>query len=627
MKKTAVFMFDSNVDMIFIPFSPFAESDRMEIRIQIKNEGVSGYINLKVYMDEEKESSIIYSKEDVFIEENEFYFTKIFQNLSGKAGNHKIIIRLNCSQKSQDAIINKVYSETKFEVLKCSENVLEGGFLVIGPPDNHPTCDNFTQKTKSLTDEQWEQLIDSYNEIGLKLLIIVSTQQLYDVHDSKSIRAHYESKLFPKSNITAKDPINAILNRADINGQKVVIGLDTLLNWGKRDYDNVYRLMEELYSRYKKHNSFYGWYDTRETGISYDSDPNFDWGWTIERFAKVREKADELSPVKAVVFSPNTFFHNKEGITQPGISAEFLKLVKEGKLGINIIVPQDTIGQRRAFRNTYLEMLLNTQEIHSIKHVIKHFSALCNACKDSETHLWANCESFIFGKEGYLVPRCIEKDGFDGEKGFVQQITALRPYVEKVITFMLNGFYCKPDFVPNIGGEIANDMYVKYSNYILNPDIRYKNLALNKKYQLSTLPVRNFPDSNYSATDGVLYGGESFNTDINKTFAYKLEAYEKINVSMVIDLCENNQIDKFRYAEHWDKTYFSPDIVEVYFSNDNKNYQFAGLGEKYLNGWMDILSNKKMNDSRYIKVNFIKQNKSEKYTWMFIDEFEVLKKY
>ena len=53
-----------------------------------------------------------------------------------------------------------------------------------------------------------------------------------------------------------------------------------------------------------------------------------------------------------------------------------------------------------------------------------------------------------------------------GEQGFDRQIKAAEPYVEKIMTFMLSGFFCPPDFTPVPGGQAAIDQYNAYVDYM-----------------------------------------------------------------------------------------------------------------------------------------------------------------
>ena len=136
-------------------------------------------------------------------------------------------------------------------------------------------------------------------------------------------------------------------------------------------------------------------------------------------------------------------------------------------------MPQDWVGQC-AFH------IEDSEEMHQKLAVI---------CKSVHKHLWANCESFNFtdtpdGKwENWgctfkdfpwdaprvLVPR-FRGGGMVGEQGFDKQILAALPYVEKIQTFMLSGFFCPPDFTPICGDQAAikqfND-YVDYRNGII----------------------------------------------------------------------------------------------------------------------------------------------------------------
>ena len=90
--------------------------------------------------------------------------------------------------------------------------------------------------------------------------------------------------------------------------------------------------------------------------------------------------------------------------------------------------------------------------------------SLLRFCKMVDKHFWANCESFNF-ENGYLiVPRFMD-GGMDGEAGFIQQIETVRPYAEKIMTFMLSGLFNPPGLFPCPGGEKTINQYCTYAEY------------------------------------------------------------------------------------------------------------------------------------------------------------------
>ena len=55
--------------------------------------------------------------------------------------------------------------------------------------------------------------------------------------------------------------------------------------------------------------------------------------------------------------------------------------------------------------------------------------------------------------------------GMIGEQGFDRQMNAVRPFAEKIMAFMLSGFFCPTNFKIKCGGEVAVLQYEKYISY------------------------------------------------------------------------------------------------------------------------------------------------------------------
>jgi len=104
----------------------------------------------------------------------------------------------------------------------------------------------------------------------------------------------------------------------------------------------------------------------------------------------------------------------------------------------------------------------------------KLFRDLQAVCRAAGKHAWANCESFDwignlqaknFNGEGkYLTARYLG-GGMVGKKGFDKQLRTVRPFVEKISTFMLNGFFAPPSIKPICGGAPALKQYLDYCAY------------------------------------------------------------------------------------------------------------------------------------------------------------------
>ena len=416
---SACFKIDKDFDIKLLPYSPVQERDPLEARIQFKNIGdADGEMELCIRLNGE-----VIETQTVFVKKGEYGFVKCFPDIKGKIGTN---------------ILDVNGEIVEFEVVKEHPVLLDGGFVMLGPPNDRKCCVTYTPDVKAMLDSDWASYIDDLHNMrqtGIIVMVSHQYERLYYV-DPLKVTAHYEgSKLYPKSDILAKDPIEAILTAADKNGQNVFIGVGN--NYGRTGEPED---VEELFERYHSHKSFYGWYFADEINMR---------TFTPEHGDKLNRntlKARELSPAKPILTSP---------YRQPG--PVFIEYIKNHDL-FDIIMPQDFIGQN----------------IHTLKESLEQNIVLLDYCQKSKKHLWGNCEAFNFavannmpagsGAMSLLVPR-YKNGGMDGEEGFIQQMETVRPYVEKIMNFMFSGFFTTPDARIKPGGQAAVKQYNDYMEY------------------------------------------------------------------------------------------------------------------------------------------------------------------
>ena len=425
--KHNVFSCDSSVDITFIPFMPATTQDNVELRIQLKTAKSGALLDTMVLVDGKE----IHSVEKQPVEK--FYF---FNNFSYYTeGTHSLLVRFR--ESGQDE-----FEETKlsFCIEKERKPLLSGGFIMLGPPNDRKPCSPFTEATKQMSEKDWERYIGEMAKLDIRFIIIAVTVQLRTMKGENT--AHYDSNLYPHSDILAKDPIRAILRAAEANGQYVFIGLGHTYCG---TLPNTTDVMDELYAIYGDSPAFYGWYESEEINMRQNNDKLY------ERWQHLRDHALSLSPVKPFLVSPYADGENVYDKTG-GIHPEFLKRLEAGEASFDIIAPQDMVG------HTVEGGRLTVKESGEMYH---HLSKSCSIAKK---HLWANCEAFDFNESLQLVPR-FNGGGMNGENGYIQQIEAVHPYVEKIGTFMLNGFFSPEGFEPMLGGKRAVEQCECYRSY------------------------------------------------------------------------------------------------------------------------------------------------------------------
>lgn len=612
-----------DLDLLYIPFEPVSEHDTLEIRLQIKNQGAAGQVEVGMYLDG-REARHKFAACRLAIAANAWGFCNVFRKMDGLAGPHTLHVSLAPDQPGSEPN----WIAKPLAVRKYAPNLIEGSFFLLAS-DGKPNAGIFTKGLADLTDRQWMEQVDSFNEIGIKTLIMMSSIQFADIkyrytpEADRGLRAHYASRYYPRSAIQAQDPIRAILAAADRNGQTVFLSAGNHLSI-MEDYG---RVMEELYGLYSQYKSFYGWYFPVEPTIAR---PLAGFDWFLKLAGEIRAKADELAPAKpllvSVALGDYDFIND---ILHTGVHREIYNYFKAGRAPFNIIAPMDSVG--------CAELALGR--------VQSFYSVLRDACRNTPLHLWANAESFDVNADRQLVAR-FRGGGFDGPQGLLQQIACERPYAEKIITFEMTGFWAKPGLMPELGGPQAMAQYAQYRAYMAKPLPVYQNIALGKKYTKSAPPhfpgrkklapgLRDHypcaPDmAGATATDGIQCSGMSHGAGHDLMFGYYvMEADGVLQVDITVDLEQVGRVDLVRCSQVA-AAHFAPDRIAVYAGDDAQALRPVGEANAYRHGWLTVPAGL---DCRYVQVRFFKAHQQRHYDYkndenfscLIIDEIEILR--
>ncbi len=612
-----------DLDLCYIPFEPVSEDDTLEIRLQIANQGAAGQVEIAMHLDG-REPARRFAVRRIRAPARAHGFCTVFKSMAGLAGSHTLHVSLaDTARPGADPI----WIARPLAVRPYAPNLLEGSFFLLAS-EGKPNTLSFARDLSELTDRQWAEQVDSFNEIGIKALIMMSSIQFADIkyrytpEADRGLRAHYASRHYPRSAIKAQDPIRAILTAAERNGQSVFLSAGNHLSI----MDDYGRVMEELYELYGQYKSFYGWYFPVEPTVAR---PLAEFEWFLKLAAEIRRKADQLAPAKpllvSVALGDYDFIND---VLHTGLHRELYRYFKEGRAPFNIIAPMDSVG--------CAELALDR--------VQSFYSVLRDACRNTSLHVWANAESFDSDDARRLVPR-YRGGGFDGPQGLLQQIACERPYAEKVITFETTGFWAKPGLPPELGGPQAAAQYAQYRAYMQHPLPVFKNLALGKKYSRSAPP--NFPGrkklaperrdpfpcapdmAGTTATDGMLCSGMAHGAGHDLMFGYyAMEPDHVFQVDIAVDLEQICRVDLVRCsrvaAQH-----FAADRIAVYAGADGQSYRKAGEAEVYRHGWLSVSVNL---NCRFVKVKFFKAHQRRSYSYkndenfacLIVDEIEIL---
>lgn len=295
----------------------------------------------------------------------------------------------------------------------------------------------FNEDLKKLTDEDWKQKIYDMNSVGIKGVII---QNLFYCNESAGQhdmtvenyrgKAFYPSKVYPERfDITARDPVEAILSAADECEMNVFlgVGLFAWFDFSPESLEWHKRITQELFEMYGHHKSLYGWYVSEEMfGSLYYEYPylrDSDYKYIVNFFKEYKSFIKELTPTKPVALAANNIkFH------------EFEQEWKEILVNVDILLP---------FAFARDPERLNINEILTI-------------CKECGTHFWVDMEMFAWPLDNGLVPKSVE-----------ELIKEIRMYdeIEQIYGYQYTGIMNSPNFRYNLGGNKTRELYKGYYEY------------------------------------------------------------------------------------------------------------------------------------------------------------------
>lgn len=275
---------------------------------------------------------------------------------------------------------------------------------------------------------QWEREIAAMHTAGMRTIILQWMQA-----DSKNL-------------FEPPDPFPVLLDVAHRQKMRVVFGLRHdgrwWREWGDADYlqgeaKESIALAREVYRRYGKHPAFAGFY------IPYEIwDGSFTEAQTAqiaELLRTVGQACRQIAPGKPVFVAP--FF---AGLIPPERFEQlWLNLLKDKP--VDVVALQDGVGARSW-----------DDEIE--KRVSPYFAAMQRACRQRGVKLWCDLECFRLTNNNpsrpAFAPAAAER--------IVQQLKAVSPYVERVVTF---DFY---HYMSPYRGEAQKELYDGYLRLVVH---------------------------------------------------------------------------------------------------------------------------------------------------------------
>ena len=419
--------------MTLVPPSPCSERIKLDIRAAILNDShVAREIGISIYLDKPEQKNLLYNKTQT-VKPGEYFLVRFMWPALGYVGRHKIV--------SQAKIENKIITtESDIEIVS-SETIslrqISGAWAGITHWSNKEGK-YWQDDIKKLNDNQWREVVRGMNEIGMKIIVIqevLRNEEYVGKHKMEKEgykgKAYYSSKLYPeKMQITAADPIGAILDEADKTGSSVFLGVGMYawfdftagsLEWHKNT-------AKELWELYGHHKSFYGWYISEEVfGNLGDNEERRKE--IVVFFKEFKKYVNKLCPDKPIMLAPNC--HNLvEGLKYWPQLLENLDIVCP--FGFHRMPQGDMTGEQAA-------------------------SLLRKLCDEANSQLWLDMEVFLFAEDEALYPRPIE--------GVVSDFSRFDNF-EKILCYQYPGLMTPPWAQIKLGGQSAVNLFNAYKKFI-----------------------------------------------------------------------------------------------------------------------------------------------------------------
>lgn len=446
---TGLWADENNVSLTLIPPGKITNKVDLDIRGGIINKSdQQRTFEVSIYWGREKRNTLLYES-SVTVPAGKSETVKIVVPTKQRLGKHKVILKVTDG--------NRTYRKTKdIEVVESdirSIQQISGAWAGIYHW-SEIEGKHWNKDIKKMTDEQWKELVRSMHKVEMDMIVIQEVfrnEQYVGKHnttvDSYAGKAFYPSELYPgRMDITAEDPIEAILSEADRLGMNVLVGVGIFawfdftpesLEWHKR-------VAKELWDMYGHHESFYAFYVSEESGGGLDN-------WEQQPDMRKKRKADivnffkefksycnSFAPGKPIMLATNSFEVPNGMDTYPAL-LEYLDILCP--FGFARMPAGDLTGKEAA-------------------------DMLQEACNKAKSHLWFDLEAFLFNPDNSLYPRPIEE--------IIHDLNLFSNF-EKILCYQFPGVFNDSDMSIRVGEERTIDLFNGYMKYLKELKAKAKN--------------------------------------------------------------------------------------------------------------------------------------------------------
>lgn len=421
-----------------IPPSLVTDRIVLDVRGAVENNSdVSRDYGISLYLDQELPATRVYRK-NLRIPPHTSLGVYYRRSTARWAGRHRVILIANGSG-------GRIRSEREVEVLdsKCRSTRTIGGAWVDLLHWSNAEARYYNAALRELTADDWRQQIRGMHGLGMNTVVVqeVFRNQAYYGRNKIATKgyhglAFYPSTLFPgRAPIACQDPLGAILSEADRFHMSVFLGVGMYawFDYSAPSLDWHKKVARELWCRYGRHPSFYGWYVSEEVDGSLipsqgEKAKDRYRQEIVTFFKEFRSFCRQLAPEKPVMLAPNTFGLRKSKDVWPHVLAN-----------LDIVCP---FGFGRMPNGD-----LTGQEAENIWRTM---------CSNTGTHLWMDMEAFVF-QGAALVPRPIAR---------ITQTLQRYTNFEEIICYEYSGIFNSQNSRIKPGGSATVALYHDYQEYL-----------------------------------------------------------------------------------------------------------------------------------------------------------------
>ncbi len=424
--------------LTLIPPSPVSDQITLSVHAALRNEAAQPKrCEVKFYLDEERESALLHQETRSLpaVSAGGIYFRC---STRGWAGDHRILMCVDDGGR----IHRTVQKLTVYGSRDRSIGLIDGawsGFYMWG---NEGLLWN--EELIKMTDANWRELMLAMQEIGMNIIVVQEmfrNAEYVDAHDMGQ-RGYRGKSFYPsrwaagRMEIASPDPLETILTVADEREMHVFVpvGLYAWFDFSEGSLQWHKNVATELWQRYGRHPSFYGWYVSEE--IHGWLSPEEKDEAVIDRhhaeivhfFKEFRAHVRALAPDKPVMLASNSHHVPRAAAVYPRLLAHLDILCP---FGFHRMPPNDVSGEEAA-------------------------GLLQRLCDEAGMHLWMDLEAFLFGQHGELYPRPID--------GLISDLQRF-PNFEKILCFQFSGLFNAPWMSRKPGGEATVQLFRDYKAY------------------------------------------------------------------------------------------------------------------------------------------------------------------